>query len=225
MRRVTEVEARAFAAKLEEALGVKVTGVRIGDDEVVRAGEVRGEDAGGTGVQRLAVAVGRSVGRSVGRPLGRALAVVIAPLIPARAALGALRVGLFVDLLKVAERRGLVVAWSTTERIGNRDRAGRLPIGWYDSETQVILLAPGHWLDPWTLAHEIGHHDAGHASAKEYGPKGEVVADAAGRRIIEGLIKKNPWRLEALSREMDAELPVAKGKVAKASVMRRRGKK
>ena len=31
------------------------------------------------------------------------------------------------------------------------------PLGVYHDDARTVLLAPGRWFCPWTLAHELGH--------------------------------------------------------------------
>ena len=70
------------------------------------------------------------------------------------------RLTLFARLWIVAKQKGLVVAWSFNRlRATPRSRSKENIIGLYYSDHGLVLLGAGHFLDPYTLAHELGHHE------------------------------------------------------------------
>lgn len=131
------------------------------------------------------------------------------------------RLALFYDLWQKAKRLGIVVAWSAGQLHRGRDwskgsRGRRFaPYGSYNDEARCILLAPGHWFCPWTLAHEIGHY----ALYRRVGARHtEKQADAEAWRIIEsgkGIGGNVTW---SLRKEMEREL----GKAPRVTMPRRR---
>ena len=115
----------------------------------------------------------------------------------------AVRLVLWTLLLREAEKKEITVAWSLEDlRPGThapRSRHSQNLIGVYLHDQKTILLGWDHWLDPYTLAHEIAHHDLRmfkHSEAK---------ADNVARDMIEKLLEKD--FLSLIKEELEKEFP------------------
>jgi len=114
------------------------------------------------------------------------------------------RLALFSKLWTLATQKGIIVAWSFSKlRATSRSRSKEDIIGLYYYDHKMVLLGSGHFLDPYTLAHELGHHELRRKKHTE------LDADRVAREIIENF--SSDVSLALLQGEMDENLPVVEG--------------
>ncbi len=121
----------------------------------------------------------------------------------ARVSLG--KIAIFWLLWTECRRRKVNVSWSTMplhrRHFGISKNKGLL-VGVYDGDRRVITLSPASWFDPWTLAHELGHHVLWQKKGARHT---EAQANTAAREIVCAIVPRIESTL--LANEFNRELP------------------
>lgn len=119
----------------------------------------------------------------------------------------------------------VVTATTDEDREFRRTRGAPPSIGLYCAAERTVYIAPAHWSDPWTLAHEIGHH---RMTLRQGGRHSEAMADEAGRRIVQRLLRQYPFPqivIPLLADEIDTNLPAPERSTTQRRARTRRARR